>query len=246
MLVSVTGIIGAEQQEVALVSSIMTDGRIEHHGGCGFHSGWIDGASVVVVCCGIGKVNAALCTQILISIFKVDRIINTGVAGGLAENLSVLDMVVSLDTVEHDMDATFFGYAPGQVPGTDSPFCKADPLLIDAVQKAWDRRVAHIAVLEDTGRVHRLLKGRVASGDLFVSDPLARNRLIELFAPACVEMEGAAVAHVCRVNAIPFVILRSISDLAGTEAHLSYEEFSPKAARISAALVIAMLEVLHA
>ncbi len=243
---SVTGIIGAEQQEVTLLTSEMMDCRIEHHGGCGFHSGLIQGAPVVVVCCGIGKVNAALCTQILISVYKAERIINTGVAGGLAESLSVLDMVVSTDTVEHDMDATFFGYVPGQVPGTDSPFYSADQAMIAAVQRAWEKRAAAVALQEDTGQSHRLLAGRVASGDLFVSDPAARKRIIDLFAPACVEMEGAAVAHVCTVNKIPFVVLRSISDLAGTEAHLSYEEFSPKAARISAALVIAMLEVIYA
>lgn len=243
---SVTGIIGAEKQEVALLTSELTDGRIEHHGGCEFQCGQIQGSPVVVVCCGIGKVNAALCTQILISVFKVDRIINTGVAGGLADSLSVLDMIVSTDTVEHDMDATFFGYSPGQVPGTDSPFCIADPVMIDAVHRAWEKRAQAVALQEDTGHNHRLLAGRIASGDLFVSDPAARKRIIDLFSPVCVEMEGAAVAHVCTVNKTPFVVLRSISDLAGSEAHLSYEEFSPKAARISAALVIAMLEVLHA
>ncbi len=240
----ITGIIGAERQEIDIFLATME--KIQQHriASADFYEGELGGSAVVVACCGIGKVNAAFCTQILISTFRVGRVINTGVAGGLAENLKIFDMVVATETVEHDMDATFFGYEPGQVPGTARVCIPADGGLREAALKSWELFGAEIASATDSGHQHNLVSGRVASGDVFVSEAARRDLIIRNFAPACVEMEGAAVAHVCAANEIPFVILRSISDLAGSAAHISYEEFSPRAARISATLVTGMMEVL--
>jgi len=186
---------------------------------------------VVIVCAGVGKVNAAVCAQILISVFGVQGIINTGSAGGLSSGLAVLDMVVSTDLVQHDVDATAFGYSPGQIPGTVSPFFESDARL---------RRIA-LDSFGRTGCPGRMVEGRIASGDVFVHDPALRGRIISLFAPDCVEMEGAAVAQACAVNGIPFVILRSISDLAGEGAGMTYDDFSEKASHTSSLVVRGML-----
>ncbi|TAH50300.1 MAG: 5'-methylthioadenosine/adenosylhomocysteine nucleosidase [Treponema sp.] len=241
-----TGIIGAVAQEVELLFADLeasgtpvtktTIGSLE------FHEGILDGCPVVIVCGGVGKVNAALCTQILVSVFSVDAIVNSGSAGGLDPRLRVLDMVVSTDAVHHDMDATWFGYAPGQVPGTASPFFTADARLRNAAQASFERVAAGMrASLEGSDTVPAMIEGRIASGDLFVADAATRARISSLFSPACVEMEGAAVAQACTVNKIPFVILRSISDLAGDDAGIAYEDFSEKASHTSARLVRGML-----
>lgn len=230
-----TGIIGAEKQEVELLFAALAESgapvNVVQRGLLEFHEGTLSGRAVVIVCCGIGKVNAALCTQLLVSEFSVDAIINTGSAGGLDAGLEVLDMVVSKDAVQHDFDTTPFGYKPGQIPGTASPFFKADPSLRSCALAAYAR----------VSKSGKMIEGRVASGDAFINDDARRARIASLFDPACVEMEGAAVAQACASNGIPFVILRSISDLAGKEAGLSYEEFSRIASHVSANVVLEMI-----
>lgn len=230
------GIIGAEKQEVELLfaalASFGKDVRIFKRGMLEFHEGELNGCPAVIVCCGIGKVNAALCAQILISEFSVEGVINTGSAGGLDANLSVLDIVVSADAVQHDFDTTPFGYKPGQIPGMDSPFFMADEGL---------RKIALEAFKNAQAGTIKMVEGRIASGDVFITDETHRERIIEMFHPACVEMEGGAVAQVCTVNDVPFVILRSVSDLAGKEAGLSYADFSAQASRLSARVVMEMM-----
>ncbi len=234
------GVIGAVSDEVTLLfEELKASGspvKASLRGNLEFHEGTLRGCPAVVVCCGVGKVNAALCAQILISDFAVDAIVNTGSAGGLAEGLAVLDMVVATDAVQHDFDVTAFGYPPGQIPGTDSPFWPADPGLRAAALKAFER----------SGKApeRRMVPGRVASGDAFVTEASMRERIARDFAPACVEMEGAAVAQVAAVNRVPFAILRSISDLAGHEATMSYEDFAVQAAHTSAGVVMEMLGIL--
>ncbi len=237
------GIIGAVRQEVELLFEGLSGAgvRVVTQGALEFHEGTLDGCSVVIVCCGIGKVHAALCAQILISSFGVDAVINTGSAGGLASGLSVLDMVVSSDCVQHDFDCTHFNYVPGQIPGLPSPFFEADAAL---------RRIAldsfsAVKRRDDAMAARRMIEGRIASGDVFVADDTQRSLILSRFAPACVEMEGAAVAQVCAVNGIPFVILRSVSDLAGKDAGMSYDDFSEKASHTSALVVREMLAECH-
>ncbi len=237
------GIFGAEEQEVKLLKKHLV-GEIRKIAGLSFFAGKIMGKDVVLVCSGIGKVNAALCCQILISEFKVNAIINTGAAGGLLEGLNVFDMVVSTDAVQHDVNAVTFGYPLGQVPMTKSPFWPTDKKLKNIAVKAFK------AMQKENDDEHikdlKLIEGRIASGDTFVSDKKLRERIIKEFNPACVEMEGAAAAQVCRINKIPFLILRSISDTAGKDeaAKISYDVFSAQAAKDSSLLVLQMLKML--
>jgi adenosylhomocysteine nucleosidase len=234
------GIIGAERQEVELLFASLAEGgkpvKVLSRGKLEFYEGSLHGLPVVVVCCGIGKVNAALCAQMLISEFSVSCVINTGSAGGIEASLDVLDMVASTDAVQHDFDTTVFGYAPGQVPGTDSPFFAADAKLRAVALEAFSRA--------GRGGSHKMIEGRIASGDAFITDEGKRARIVELFSPACVEMEGAAIAQVCAANAVPFVILRSVSDKAGAEAGMSYDEFSKLASWTSAHVVMEMASLL--
>lgn len=236
------GVIGAVKDEVALLFEALRDSghpvEVSFRGALEYHEGVLRGCPVAIVCCGVGKVNAALCAQTLVSSFGVEAIVNTGSAGGLAGELSVLDMVVATDAVQHDFDVTAFGYAPGQIPGTDSPFWPADERLREIALSAFDR------VRE--GDTRKMIAGRVASGDVFVSNAAVRSRIAETFAPACVEMEGAAIAQVATVNGLPFAILRSVSDLAGKEADMSYDEFAVAAAHTSSRVVMEMLAILGA
>ncbi len=250
----VAGIIGAEQQEVDLLCEKLEGAQEASIAGIDFHCGTLFGVSVVIARCGIGKVNAALCVQIMADRFGASRIINTGSAGGTAEGLSVLDMVACTDAVQHDMDVTGAGYTAGQIPGVPVFSFAADEKMRRAalqVFAGFDRAFYERLEAEDAqsagvfSRLKRLpliKEGRVASGDTFVSDDGLRSRIIAAFSPACVEMEGAAVAQAAWANGIPFLVLRSISDMAGSGAHLSYEDFSRLASRISAAVVLGMME----
>jgi adenosylhomocysteine nucleosidase len=257
-----TGIIGAVRQEVDLLfAALAVSGspvRVGRQGDLEFHEGELDGCPVVIVCAGVGKVNAALCAQILITAYGVDCVINTGSAGGLRPDLRVLDMVVSTDCVQHDVDVTGFGYRPGHIPGMSSPFFEADARLRQIALVAFARAVSGFPSAEsgEAGGVGgtaaagdnpppKMAEGRIASGDVFVCDAAVRQRIIDRFDPACVEMEGAAVAQVCVINRVRFVILRSVSDLAGAEASMSYEDFSKIASQASALVVREMLAELR-
>ncbi len=237
------GIFGAEEQEVKLLKKHLV-GEIRKIAGLSFFAGKIVGKDVVLVCGGIGKVNAALCSQILISEFKVDALINTGTAGALLEGLDVFDIVLSKDAVQHDVDASCFGYLPGQIPKTESPFWQADKNLKKAAFDAF--KILQAESGDENIKSLKLVEGRIASGDVFVSEATAREKIIKEFNPACVEMEGAAVAQVCTLNKIPFLILRSMSDTAGKDkiAKISYDVFSAQAAKNSSMLVLEMLKQL--
>lgn len=260
------GIIGAEQQEVDLLREKLTGARFFESAGMPFWEGELGGVPVAVARCGVGKVNAAMCVQILADRCGVSAVLNTGSAGGTDSSLGVLDMVVSSDAVFHDVDVRTFGYAQGQVPGTPSPFFVADGAMRRAALQVFAGLDAEFyAALEQEAasvlasgcpqetppadphlplrRLPRMKEGRVASGDLFVSDEGVRAGIVSAFSPACVEMEGAAVAQAACANGLPFLILRNISDLAGNGSGLSYTDFSWWASRISAAVVLRMLGV---
>ncbi|WP_038106692.1 5'-methylthioadenosine/adenosylhomocysteine nucleosidase [Treponema pedis] len=232
------GIFGAEQQEIKLLKRYLNGGSVKI-AGINFYEGIINGQKIVLACSGIGKVNAAMCCQILISEFKVNLIINTGTAGGLKEGLNVFDIVVSSDAVQYDVNATDFGYSLGQVPGTKSAYWISDKGLKNLAVKAFKK----LKLENKDFKNIKSVEGRIASGDTFVSDKKLRANIIKNFSPACTEMEGAAAAQVCVLNKIPFLILRSISDNAGkqTAAKISYDEFSKQAARNSAQLVLEMI-----
>lgn len=230
------GIIGAMEVEVALLREKMKNhGEVKavSEGGLIFYSGSLGGKSVTLVKSGVGKVNAAVCAQRLILRFGADYVINTGIAGAAAVGLGVFDVVVSSDALYHDMDATAFGYKPCQIPQMDTWNFKADERLIGAAEKAFAK--------SDFSSKHKIVCGRIATGDQFVGDKADKARIIEKCNPACIEMEGAAIAHTCFLNAVPYVILRCMSDMADDSYESTYEFNEEVAARQSAAIVEGML-----
>ena len=235
------GIIGAMDAEVAYLKQIAASASVTQvkAGGLTFMEGTIGGTSVVIVKSGIGKVNAALCAQRLIMQFGVTHIINTGIAGAAAKGLCVLDFVVSTEAVYHDFDVTGFGYAPTVIPQMACSVFAADGALLQAVQTAFAEQ-RNKAPFSD----HALLPGRIASGDQFISSKEVKQHIIDICAPACVEMEGAAIAHACYINGTPFVILRCMSDMADDSGEATYEFNENTAAEMSAKLVVSAIEKL--
>lgn len=233
------GIIGAMDSEIAVLRNTMKEnGSLKQitAGKCTFNEGIISGIPVAVVKSGVGKVNAALCAQRLILQFGADAVINTGIAGAVGGNLRIFDMAVSTDAVYHDMNATEFGYKPTEIPQMETSAFPADERLVKAAETAFARTNAA------DGR--KIVAGRIASGDQFVAEKSVKNQIKEICAPICVEMEGAAVAHACFVNDVPYVILRCISDMADDTVQATYSFNEDTAAEESSKLVIEMLSAL--
>ncbi len=227
------GIIGAMDSEIAVILEKMsTCEKIEENKYL-FHKGMLFGKEVVVVKCGIGKVNAALCTLMLLTKFKPSMVINTGIAGATAKGLNIYDFVVSTEALYHDFDTAFFGYKLGQVPGLPETF-KTDEKMVDKVVKAFEG--------SELTKEHKVVKGRVACGDQFISGGERKDFIVKNFQPACVEMEGCAIAHTCHLFGYPFVIIRCMSDCADEEAKESYEE--AKASAVSSALLLQVIKEL--
>lgn len=226
------GIIGAMEVEVTTLKERMAVEEIVSIASMEFYKGTYYGKNVVIVRSGIGKVNAAVCTQILADRFHASAIINTGIAGSLQASIDIGDIVISSDALQHDMDATGFGYPLGTIPQMDTSDFQADPLLIKIAQDACGK------VNPD---IHTHV-GRVVSGDQFISDNSKKDFLKETFKGLCTEMEGAAIAQASFLNNIPFVILRAISDKADGSAEMDYPEFEAKAAQHSINLVDEMIK----
>ena len=224
----VTGIIGAMESEVTAIKDAMADVRVTRVSGMEFARGSIAGSEVVVVQCGIGKVNAAVCAQTLINGFGVDRVVNTGVAGSLTDELTINDFVVSVDAVQHDYDVTAIGFAPGEIPYTGMVAFPADEGMRERAVEAVRRAAPTSKVLE----------GRICSGDQFIATTEQRERIVSTFGGLCAEMEGAAITQVCHLNGTPYVIIRAISD---DSDGMTYEEFQAEAARECANAVLTML-----
>ena len=226
-----TGIIGAMDEEVASLKEALAEVNIKTIAGMEFYEGKLDGNDVVVVKCSVGKVNAAACAQILISVFEVDRIINTGVAGSLDADIDIGDIVVSTEAVQHDMDVTVLGFARGEIPYSNQSVFPADEEM---------RKSAVQAVKETAPDIH-VFEGRVCSGDQFIASREQKEFLISEFGGLCCEMEGAAIAQVCCMNGTPFVIIRAISDKADDSEEMSYVEFEKAAAERCAAVTRYMI-----
>jgi len=222
------GIIGAMEIEVETLKSHMQIASTLEKASMTFLEGTLNGIPAVIVRSGIGKVNAGMCVQILADVFHVTHVINTGVAGSLNASIDIGDIVVSTDTLYHDMDATGFGYPLGEVPQLGTlTFC-ADKRMIDLAKKSCQEVNPDIKVFE----------GRIVSGDQFISTPQAKGTILKNFPDSfCTEMEGAAIAHASWLNHIPFVIIRAISDKADDSAHMDYPTFEKAAAEHSARLV---------
>lgn len=213
------GIIGAMEEEVANLKEQMTEVSVATKASMEFNRGKLNGKNVVVVRCGIGKVNAAICTQILVDDYKVDAIINTGIAGSLKNEINIGDIVVSTDALQHDVDATNFGYPKGQIPRMDVLSFPADERLADLAKEVCREVNPEISVFE----------GRVVSGDQFISDKDVKNRIVSEFGGFCTEMEGAAIAQGAYLNHTPYVVLRAISDKADDSASVDYPTFEREA-----------------
>lgn len=225
------GIIGAMDEEIALYLEAMEETNPATKAGIEYYEGVLEGREVVLCKSGVGKVNAAVCTQILINSFQVDQVIFTGVAGAVHPELNIGDIVVSTDCLQHDIDVTPLGFKPGQIPFTDRWIWEADPRLVQSAVEAGRQ-------LDE--KIH-VVTGRILSGDQFVADPAKVANLYQEFAASCTEMEGAAVAQVCVMNQVPFVIVRSMSDKADGSAHVNFAEFTKLASGRSFAIVGKML-----
>lgn len=213
------GIIGAMAVEISTILDWMPDEILTTRAGMDFFEGTLENLPVVVVRCGVGKVNAAMCVQVLVDTFHVTHILNTGVAGSLDASLDIMNLLISRDAMYHDVDATVFGYAYGQVPGTKQALYCADKMLMD---------VAYAAAEQVKPGLNHF--GRVASGDQFISDEARKQFIQEKTQASCVEMEGTAIAQAATQNKVPFVIVRAISDKADGSDIMDYPVFERKAA----------------
>lgn len=227
------GIIGAMEPEIALLKQQLLNSRTEQLGGYTFYLGTLAGKNVVLVQSGIGKVASAVATTLMICQFKPDCIINTGSAGGFDPELNVGDVVISTEVRHHDVDVTAFGYEIGQVPQMPAAFV-AHPALVAAAEQS-------IAALGYC----KTKKGLVATGDSFMCDPerIAQTRA-HFPSMLAVEMEGAAIAQACHMLDTPFVVIRSLSDIAGKESPESFEAYLEIASKNSSAMVVELLSAI--
>lgn len=213
------GIIGAMADEVAFLKAQMQGVTVHTKAAMDFYEGTLEGHHAVVVCSGIGKVNAALCTQIVVDVFSVDGVINTGIAGSLKNEVNIGDIVLATDVVQHDVNAVNFGYPIGQIPRMDTLTFPADASLRELAQK----------VCEQVNPDIQVFCGRIASGDQFISDQNVKDEIKKNFDAYCVEMEGAAIGQAAYLNRVPFLVVRAISDKADNSATVDYPTFEKKA-----------------
>lgn len=230
------GIIGADEMEIALLKEAAADTACTALAGMNFCEGHIGNTDVVIAQCGIGKVNAAICTELLIGRYHVEKIINTGVAGSLNAGINIGDLVISTDAVHHDFDISPLGYGYGEIPYLGVTAFPADEELRAAAVRAARTAAPELGVFE----------GRICSGDQFIASSAQKEQIRSRVGGMCCEMEGAAIAQVCYLNRIPWVAIRAISDKADETGDVDYPSFAAKAARDCAGIVRAMLEALGA
>ena len=227
------GIIGAMDVEVERICQNISGPILHQLCGLDFLEGFLAETPVVVVRSGVGKVNAALCAQLLITKFKITHLINTGVAGALASGLNVLDLVISTEVMYHDVDATNWGYESCTVPGMTRTFV-SDPSLVNIASLACKKLFPGKTIIQ----------GIIASGDQFIGSNEMKNKIKELCNPACVEMEGAAIGHVATVNKIPFVVIRCMSDMADDNGEATARFNEKEGGHISAQVVCTIVQAL--
>ena len=220
------GIIGAMDEEVAMIKAQLTDVQVETRAAMDFYKGKLEGKEVVVVRSGIGKVNAAMCTQILADIYGVTGVVNTGIAGSLKAEIDIGDIVLSSDAVQHDMDATGFGYEPGQIPRVETLAFKADEGLIHLAEECCSK------VNPD---IHTFV-GRVVTGDQFISDKGKKKWLTDIFGGYCTEMEGAAIAISSKLYGANFVMIKAVSD-ALTDGEAEYDDNFERSSKVAVKII---------
>lgn len=221
------GIIGAMDIEVSQICSKIENCSTDTVTGTDFHYGKINGKDVVVAKCGEGKVNSAIITQNMILKYNPDFIINTGVAGGLHPDMKVLDVAIAEDVCQHDFDISPLGYEKGFVPRVENVKINCDKTLN--------------SIIRDSAKTvcnSQIFNGTIATGDIFVSSDEQRENIKKHFSPIATEMEGGSIGQVCLLNNKKFTVLRVMSDCADGNADMSFEEFAPKAAEISTAIIL--------
>lgn len=219
------GIIGAMPSELADIRKTLNGGRIEKKSGFDFYVNESDSMVLINVCCGIAKVNAAICTQALIDNYHVDAVINAGIAGGMDDSVKVCDIVISNEVLPHDLDLHFLNDYP--------PYCsifKADEKIIKKADEICKEMNIHTHI------------GRIVSGEAFISSNEIRKDIKERFDPFAVDMESTAVGHCAHVNDVPFVSIRCISDNADNEGAMSFDKFEKIAAKIVADVVLKLVK----
>ncbi|MGO1298151.1 MAG: 5'-methylthioadenosine/S-adenosylhomocysteine nucleosidase [Vibrio sp.] len=227
------GIIGAMEQEVAILKSAMQDVTEINKAGGTYYSGQINGQAVVLLQSGIGKVSAAVGTAILINEYQPDVIINTGSAGGFDASLTMGDVVISSEVRHHDADVTAFGYEIGQMAGQPAAYFADEKLM----------SIADQALQQSEGK--HAVRGLICTGDAFVCRQDQQDYIRKHFPSAvAVEMEASAIAQTCHQCEVPFVVVRAISDVANKESPMSFDEFLPLAAQSSSDMVLKMLELM--
>lgn len=226
-------IIGAMEEEVTILRDKLENQMQEVIAGSEFTKGIYKGVEVILLKSGIGKVNAAMSTTLLLDRYKPDYVINTGSAGGFHPSLNVGDVVISTEVRHNDVDVTAFGYEYGQVPGLPAAYIPNEMLVDVAVKKAEEISDIQVA------------KGLIVTGDSFLNDPVKvefiRSKFKDLHAG---EMEAAAIAQVCHQFNVSFVVIRALSDIAGKESNVSFDQFLEQAAKHSADLVLKMVEAI--
>lgn len=227
------GIIGAMEEEVAILRSAMIIEQTVSRGGCEIYIGHINQSPIALLKSGIGKTATAIGTTLLIEHYQPDLIINTGSAGGLASTLTVGDIVISTEVRYHDADVTAFGYEIGQMAGAPAAFPAATDLINIATKCAEELKL-------------NAVKGLICSGDAFINGSEPLNRILTAFPDViAVEMEAASIAHTCHQFNVPFVVVRAISDVADQKSHLSFDEFLQIAAKQSSLLVTNILQAIQ-
>lgn len=228
------GFICALDVEVEGIKKMMDDFKEQTVARIAYTKGVIGGVEVVCCECGIGKVNAAMSTQLMIDLYHPDVIINSGIAGSLSRGIRIGDIVISDDCVQHDMDGTEMGDRPGEIQFNDEKriFFPADKATADRLEQAC-------SVLSDTG-IHR---GRIASGDIFITAHDRRQGIADMFSALACEMEGAAVGHVCYRNGVPYAILRCISDDFNGNEYIDFMRFRAIAAEKSIKVIAEFIRI---
>ena len=223
------GILGAMPPEVESILANLENKTSHSLSGTVYYTGNLKGTEVVVARCGVGKVCAAVCAQTMILKFGATALINTGVAGALDSALSIGDIVVAEDLVQHDVDTSPLGDPVGYISELKAVSMPTAPNL---------RSLAEQTAKKLSLSTHL---GRVASGDCFVASPEKKDYIKSTFSAMACEMEGGAMAQVCQMNGTPFLVLRAISDTADNRAEMDYPTFVNMAAAKMASLVIAMM-----
>lgn len=226
------GIIGAMHIEIEQVRGQMRDKESRVISGIEYVSGTLHGKDVVTAACGIGKVAAAICAQTMILTYSPSLVLNTGAAGSLSDSLKIGDIAIAKAVVQHDMDTTALGDAPGFISGLEI-------IEISCDKKAVENFVESVEELENTD----FEVGVIASGDKFVSNDDEKNRIKNTFGAIACEMEGGSIGQVCYSNGVPFAVIRAVSDCADGSSHMDYTEFLPLAAANAAKILSFMVKI---